>query len=53
MESSRKPGQNGKGDRPRPVDRDRYDANFDRIDWTRKNETIMPPLRLPPIDPDE
>jgi hypothetical protein len=23
----------GKGDRPRPVDKARYDANYERINW--------------------
>lgn len=29
---------NGKGDRPRPVDRRKYDANFDAIDWPSRRE---------------
>lgn len=26
----------GKGDTPRPVDKERFDANYDRIDWKKK-----------------
>ena len=28
----------GKGDRPRPVDKATYDANYDRIKWSRKDD---------------
>ena len=30
--------RNGKGDLPRPVDRDKYDSNYDQIDWSGKRE---------------
>ena len=29
---------NGKGDRQRPVDKDKFDANYDSIDWRLENE---------------
>lgn len=28
----------GKGDRPRPVVKKQYDANFDKIEWKNKDE---------------
>lgn len=27
----------GKGDRPRPVDKGRYDSNFERINWGKSS----------------
>lgn len=34
-------GQNGKGDKPRPVNKSVWDKNFDDIDWGRpKNKNI-------------
>ncbi len=36
MEKNRKPGQNGKGSDPRPVDEQRYRDNYDKIDWSKK-----------------
>lgn len=29
--------QNGKGDSPRPIDRDRFDRNFDEIKWNDRS----------------
>lgn len=29
----------GKGDRPRPVVKKQYDANFDKIEWGKKENT--------------
>ena len=29
--------QNGKGDSPRPVDRNRFDRNFDEIKWNERS----------------
>ena len=29
---------NGKGDRQRPVDKETYDKNYEKIDWRDKNE---------------
>jgi len=28
----------GKGDAPRPVDKKKYDANYEEIDFSKKNE---------------
>jgi hypothetical protein len=33
----------GKGDRPRPVDKDRYNTNYDRIDWRSKRSQSSSP----------
>jgi hypothetical protein len=30
--------QNGKGDRPREVDKDKYDENYESIVWTKKEK---------------
>ncbi len=30
----------GKGDKPRPVDKDRYDANYNAIDWSKKTSSF-------------
>jgi len=29
---------NGKGDKPRPVDKKQYDTNHDKIDWNKKKK---------------
>ena len=29
-----------KGDRPRPVDKKKYDKNYDSIDWGRKDRRL-------------
>ena len=29
----------GKGDKPRPVIKKQYDANFDKIEWKKKEES--------------
>ena len=29
---------NGKGDRPREVDKEQYDKNYESIKWEKKNE---------------
>ena len=29
---------NGKGDSPRPVDREKYESNFDQIQWNNRRE---------------
>ena len=30
--------QAGKGDKPRPVNKQKYNENFDLIDWNKSNE---------------
>ncbi len=30
--------QAGKGDKPRPVDKKKYDENYDKIDWSKHNK---------------
>ena len=30
---------NGKGDSPRPVDKDRYDSNYDEIEWNVRSKS--------------
>ena len=32
--------QNGKGDKPRPVDKKKYNKNWEEIDW--KNKPVQP-----------
>jgi hypothetical protein len=32
--------QAGKGDRYRPVNKKKYDSNFDSINWGRKNKSL-------------
>ncbi len=41
-------GQNGKGDRARPVDKETYDNNYEGIKWDKRCESCLNPL-----DPDE
>lgn len=31
----------GKGDKPRPVDKKKYDQNFDKIDWSKHKKTTQ------------
>ena len=30
---------NGKGDRPREVDKDKYDKNYDSIKWEKRDDS--------------
>lgn len=30
--------QNGKGDSPRPTDKENYDKNYQKIDWSKKKK---------------
>ena len=32
--------QAGKGDKPRPVDKDQYNSNFEKINWS-KNQNFV------------
>lgn len=32
--------QNGKGSKPRPVDKKKYDENFDSIKWSKTTSSI-------------
>jgi hypothetical protein len=34
----RKEWKGGKGDRPRPIDKDKYRKNLDKIDWSKKGD---------------
>lgn len=33
--------QNGKGDKPRPVDWKKYNANFDQINWSKSSNLFV------------
>lgn len=42
---------NGKGDSPRPCNRDVYEENYDSIDWNRESSQIRPgDLREPRLE---
>lgn len=30
--------KNGKGSKPRPLDKNKYNQNFDEIDWKKKDD---------------
>ena len=41
---------NGKGDKPRPVDKKKFDAHHDEIRWKSKTRGVRPGSSLPNQD---